>query len=334
MWAYIARRLLGLIPVLLGITLLVFVVFHFTQDPVQVVLGVHGSPAQQAALRHDLGLDRPVLEQYWTFLTHLLRGDMGQSWMLRRPVLPEILHRIPHTIELTLAAMLITVVIGLVVGIVSAIRPNSVGDAVGMVGSLTAMSMPVYWLGLILISYLAARNRIFPMNGAMDPVLLSNYKGNDFYIFWSLFTGHWTYLKDAFWHLVLPACTLAAATTALLARMTRGAMIEVIRQDFIRTARAKGLSGWVTVWKHALKNALIPILTVIGLQVGGLLSGAVLTETVFTWPGVGTLTTTAVFNQDLPLVQGSVLVVAVLFVLVNLVVDLLYAWVDPRIHYS
>lgn len=335
MAGYIARRFLQLVPVLLGITLLVFFVFHYTADPTQIILGLHGSEQQRQALRKELGLDDPVLVQYGRYVSGVARGDLGTSWMRKSPVAREIADKFPHTVELTIAAMLITVVVGILVGVLSAIKPYSIIDYFTMTTALLAVSIPVFVLGLFFISFFAVKMGWLPINGRMTATLLDQFKPpTGFYLTYALFTGKWAYFKDLAAHMLMPAVVLASSTTALLARMTRATMLEVVQQDYIRTARAKGLSQRVVIYKHALKNAMIPIVTVIGLQFGTLLGGALLTESIFTWPGLGTLTISAVEAQDLPLVQGVVILVATLFVAANLAVDLLYAYIDPRIKYS
>lgn len=335
MAAYIARRLLQLIPVLVGITLLVFLIFHYTADPTQIILGLHGSERQRQALRAELGLDDPVPIQYARYVGGVVRGELGNSWMRKTPVAREIATKFPHTVELTVAAMTLTVFLGILIGVISAVRPYSAIDYISMSGALVAVSVPVFVLGLVLISIFAVRLDLLPINGRMSASLLDQFKPpTNFYITYALFTGKWVYLKDLLSHLLMPAVVLASATTALLARMTRATMLEVVRQDYIRTARAKGLSQRVVIYKHALKNAMIPVVTVIGLQFGSLLGGALLTESIFTWPGLGSLTISAVQAQDLPLVQGVVMLVATLFVTANLVVDVLYATIDPRIRYA
>jgi len=332
---YIARRLLQLVPVLLGITLLVFLIFHFTSDPTQVILGMHGSAQQREALREQLGLNDPVLVQYARYLGNAVQGDLGNSWMRKTPVSSEIAQKFPHTVELTVIAMAITIVVGILIGVISAVKTYTVTDYISMTVALIALSIPVFVLGLFFISIFSVKLGWLPINGRMSAALLDSFKPpTNFYLTYALFTGKWAFLKDLASHIVMPAVVLSGATTALVARMTRTTMLEVIRQDYIRTARAKGLSQRVVIFRHALKNAMIPIVTVIGLQFGHLLGGALLTESVFTWPGVGTLTISAVEAQDLPLVQGVVIMVATLFVLANLAVDLTYAFFDPRIKYA
>ncbi|MHB8156252.1 MAG: ABC transporter permease [Desulfocucumaceae bacterium] len=334
MLKYIAHRLLLLIPVLFGVSLFVFLVLHlFTTDPAAMMLGQHATSEQVAALREQLGMNDPLYIQFWHFLKDMLHGDFGRSLMTRAPVMEEILTRFPATIELALAAILIASAVGITVGVISAVKQYSLFDYLSMIGALTGVSMPIFWLGLMLIILFSVTLGWLPVSGrtdvGMDPATITN-----FYIIDSIITGDWEALYSALRHLALPAIALASYSTAIIARMTRSTMLEVVRQDYIRTARAKGLSERLVVYKHALRNALIPIITVIGLQMGSLLGGAVLTETVFSWPGIGSLLVSAILAGDYPLVQGSVIIIATTYVMVNLVVDVLYSYLDPRIHYS
>ncbi len=335
MLRYIGRRLLHLIPTVIGISVLVFLLFRLVADPAEAILGLHGTPAQKEELRRTLGLYDPLYVQYGRYLWGLLQGDLGLSWYLKRPVAAEVLGHFPHTLELTVAAMLITAVLGIGTGVVAAVRRQTWVDYLAMMVSLLAVSMPIFWLGLVVIGTFAARLAWFPMNGRLDPVLLADFHApTDFYVAYSLLKGNWPVLLNLLHHLALPAIVLATATTALVARLTRSTMLEVIRQDFVRTARAKGLGERTVIFRHALRNALIPVVTVLGLQFGSLLGGAVLTETVFSWPGIGLLTLQAIGNNDLPLIQGIVILGALVFVLINLVVDLSYLLLDPRIRYA
>lgn len=303
MLAYIRRRvLLGLFTVL-GVSVGVFMMVHVVPgDPVLVMLSEFASPADQQALREQLGLNKPLYIQYWRYMTSALRGDLGRSVRSNRTVVSEIAWRLPNTIRLALAALFLATVIGGASGVISAVRRNTVLDHTTMVGVLMGLSMPSFWLGLMLMIVFAVWLEWLPVAG---------YEG-------------WRYL-------VLPGITLSAAPAAVLARLTRSSMLEVLNQDFVRTARAKGLRERTVVVKHALKNSLIPVVTVLGLQVGYLLGGAVITETVFAWPGVGRLVVDAILARDFPVVQGTVLVIALGFVVVNLIVDVLYAYLDPRI---
>ncbi len=306
MWAYIAKRLLLAIPVILGVAFVVFAMVRIVPgDPAQIIAGEAATKEFVEAVRKDLGLDRPLLEQFVSFVGNLLRGDFGRSVRSRAPVVIEVRARLPNTISLTLAGMLVAITVGVTAGVVSAVRPYSLVDTAVMLVALAGLSMPVFWSGLMLILVFAVWLGWLPAVGTGTPA-----------------------------HLILPAVTLGMATAAIIARMTRSSMLEVLRSDYIRTARAKGLADPSVISRHAFRNALIPVITVVGLQMGTLLSGAVLTESVFAWPGIGRLLVEGILTRDYPIVQAAVLVVALAFVLVNLFVDVLYAIVDPRIHYD
>ena len=313
---YLVRRLLLLVPVLMGVSVIVFLVLHLAPgDPAEIMLGSQATQADRMRLRADLGLDDPLYLQYGRWMGHVVQGDLGRSLWMRRPVLGEVLTRLKATLLLTATALVISSIGGVALGVLSATRPNSLLDRTSAVASLFGASMPVFWLGIVLMVLFSLVLGWLPASGMYAP-----YGGGD--------------LVDLVKHLVLPAITLAAASITIVARLTRAAMLEVLGQDFIRTARAKGLVERSVVVRHALKNAMVPIVTVIGVQAGYLLGGAVLTETVFAWPGVGTLMVQGILARDIPLVQGCVLVVALTFVLVNLTVDLLYVFLDPRIRYE
>jgi len=338
MLRYIVRRLLLLFPVLFGVCLLVFLVLHvFTVDPTSVILGQHATAEKQAALRAELGLNDPLYVQFGHYLAGVVTLDFGRSLFTKAPVIQEIGVRFPATIELTLAALLLASLVGIAVGIISAIKQYSFWDYLSMFGALLGVSMPIFWLGLIFIDLFAVKLGWLPTSNRLDPstdmVIYTNFFVIDSIIH-GFQTGDWGALWDTLRHLIMPAVVLGAASTAVIARMTRSSMLEVVRQDYVRTARAKGLSARAVILKHALKNAMIPIVTVIGLQFGSLLGGAVLTETIFSWPGIGSLTFMAIDHSDFPLVQGTVLLSATVYVLVNLAVDILYAFIDPRIHYA
>jgi peptide/nickel transport system permease protein len=313
---YLARRLLLLVPVLAGVSIVIFMVLHLSPgDPVEIMLGSQATEDDRDRLRRDLGLDQPLPVQYAHWLGQVVRGDLGRSLWMKRPVLTEVLGRFKATLVLTGTALVLSTAVGIALGVASASRPHSVLDRTSTVASLFGASMPSFWLGIVLMVVFALRLGWLPASGMYAP-----YDGGD--------------LRDLLAHLVLPAVTLAAASVTIVARLTRAAMLETLGQDYIRTARAKGVVERAVVLRHGLKNALIPIVTVVGVQAGYLLGGAVLTETVFAWPGVGTLMVQGILARDFPLVQGCVLVVALSFVLVNLAVDLLYAWLDPRIRYE
>lgn len=333
MWAYAARRLLGLIPVLIGISLLVFLFLHLIPgDPALVLLGERASVEQVAALREKLGLNQPLYIQYFLFIRDLLRGDLGNSIFNLLPVRDQLAGRWPATFELALTAMLIAIVIGIPLGILAAVRKNSLADNLSTIFSLIGVSMPVFWLGLLLIYLFAVNLQWLPPSGRIGIDAGASFKTiTNFYVLDAILQRR--DLWDVVAHLLLPAITLGTIPLAILTRITRGAMLEVLNQDYVRTARAKGLTERVVIWRHALKNALLPVVTIIGLQFGTLLGGAVLTETIFSWPGIGSWIYEGILNRDYPVVQGGVIFVALMFVVVNLLVDLSYALLDPRIQY-
>jgi peptide/nickel transport system permease protein len=315
MTRYVAQRVLSLIPVLLGVTLLVFLVMQLAPgDPAQIILGPKATETSLAQLRRELGLDQPLHIQYGRWLSRVVQGDWGRSIQLKREVLPFVLDRFRNSAYLMLLAMLLACAVGVPVGVWSAIRQYSLGDRLGMVTVVMGFSIPIFWLGIILQIVFGLQLGILPVSGLQSP-------------------GQ-TGASDLLKHLILPALTLATGATALIARMTRSSMLEVIRQDYVRTARAKGLNERLTINRHALKNALIPIVTIIGLQVGYLLGGDILVELVFTYPGLGLAMVNGILARDFPLVQGAILLVASSYVLVNLLVDLAYAYLDPRIRYE
>ncbi|HIQ05670.1 MAG TPA: ABC transporter permease [Anaerolineae bacterium] len=334
MGQYIARRLLALIPVLLGVSILVFsLVRMIPGDPVVVMLGERARPEDIARVREEMGFNRPIYIQYVEWLGRVLRGDLGTSIINRTPVMSELKQRLPATIEMILAGMLIGVTIGVSVGILSAIKQNSWLDIASMFGALIGVSMPIYWLALVLIYALAVNRKIFPPSARLD-VELVVVRHTGFMLIDTLLMNDFKLFLNAVWHLILPSFVLSTVIMPILARLTRSSMLEVLRQDYVRTARAKGLREQVVIIRHALKNALLPVITVIGLQLGGLLGGALLTETIFSWPGMGLWTYRAILGRDYPIVQGAVLISATIYVFVNLVVDISYAYLDPRIRYG
>ena len=313
MGRYVLRRLWQTIPVLFGVSLLAFAVMHVVPgDPVRLIAGPDAPESVVERIRVELGLDRPLHEQYWSFLSRALRGDLGRSLRSRAPVADEILARFPATLELTTASMVIAVIVGVPLGLIAAVRRATWVDYVAMTTSLSTLSMPVFWLAIVAIWLFSLQLGWLPVSGRGGPL--------------------WQW--DGLRHMVLPAATLATTSIAITSRLTRSGMLDVLGREYVTTARAKGLPPVSVVTKHALKNALIPVVTVVGLQYGFLLGGAVVTETIFAWPGVGRLAMSAILQRDYPVVQGCVLLVAVLFVMVNLLVDLLYGWLDPRIRYE
>lgn len=336
MGIYIVRRLLNLIPVLLGITLLVFAFLHLIPgDPAVVMAGERATPEQVAALREQLGLNQPLPIQYLVFLGNLLRLNFGTSIISGVPIAEEIRTRWPATFELSVAAMLVATILGIPAGVLAAVRKNSAVDNLTMSGSLLGVSLPVYWLGLLLVYLFAVNLQWLPPSGRISIDAGFNFKPiTGFYVLDALLQGDFRALQDVLAHLILPAITLGTIPLAILARITRSAMLEVLSQDYIRTARAKGLLERWVILKHALKNALLPVVTIIGLQFGTLLGGAILTETIFSWPGIGSWIYEGILSRDYPVVQGGVVFVAVAFVLINLLVDLSYGFLDPRIQYQ
>ena len=336
MWLYIVKRLLSLVPVLLGITLLVFGFLHFIPgDPAVALLGERGTPEQIAALREQLGLNRPLVTQYLIFLNHLLHFNLGVSIISGIPVADEIRQRFPATLELAIAAMLVALLVGVPAGILAAVRKNRWLDNLTMTGSLIGVSLPVYWLGLLLIYLFAINLHWLPPGGRISIDAGFKFKPiTGFYVLDALLRLDGSTLKDVLAHLLLPAIALGTIPLAILARITRSAMLETLSQDYIRTARAKGLPERWVILRHALKNALLPIITIAGLQFGTLLGGAILTETIFSWSGIGSWIYDGILARDYPVVQGGVITVAIAFVLINLLVDLSYTVFDPRIQFK
>jgi len=331
MIGFIIRRILAVIPTLLGITIIIFMMLAITPgDPAELLLGERATKESLEAMREYLGLNKPLYVQYGMFLKRVAKFDLGETIWTRQKVWIEIKERFPATIELTVAAMIISSFFGVLLGIISATKQYSWFDYVSMLGSLFGVSMPVFWLGLMLMLIFSLSLGLFPMSGRLgvdtELTVITN-----FFVVDSILTGNWAALKDALMHLALPAIALSTIPLAIVARMTRSSMLEVLRQDYIKTARAKGLSEVKIVLKHALRNGLIPVVTVVGLQFGLLLGGAILTETVFAWPGVGKWLYDGVVKRDYMVIQGGTLLVATIFVIINLIVDMLYAVINPRI---
>lgn len=316
MTRYVFRRVLQTIPVVWGASLVVFLLIQMIPgDAASVLLGGSATPAEVAALRQQMGLDDPLVDQYVRWITRVLHGDLGISSQTKTPVLTVLLGKFPNTVLLAVSAMALATVLGVTVGVISATRRHSLFDRVSMFAALFGNSMPVFWLGLILIIVFSLNLGWFPSGG------IQSVRGEG---------GFLELLK----HLVLPTIALSSAATALTARMVRSSMLEVINQDYITTARGKGQIERMVIWRHALRNALLPVVTVLGLQFGHLLGGAVLTETVFVWPGVGLAIYGAISARDIPLIQGGILMTATTFVVINLLVDIVYAYLDPRIRYG
>ncbi len=334
MLRFLRWRLLQLGPVLLGVSILVFFGMHLIPgDVAQLLLGDKGTDADLQRMRHQLGLDQPVYIQYFRFLGGALQGDFGESIRTRQPVIWEIEQALPVTVELSLAALAFAVVAGLLIGVLAARFPHSALDTGSMVGVLVGVSMPVFWTGILLLIVFGGILGWLPLGGVMDGSLtVRRITGAP--LLDGVLAGSWPIVWSAGRHLVLPALALGATAMAAIARMARSTMLDVLGLDFIRTARAKGLAERRVVSRHALRNALLPVVTLVGLQLGLLLSGAVLTETIFALPGLGRLAITSVLARDYPLVQGVVLIAAGVFVVANLLVDVLYVYLDPRVRYQ
>ncbi|MDR1599248.1 MAG: ABC transporter permease [Oscillospiraceae bacterium] len=330
---YIAKRVLMAIPVIWGIVTIVFILMRvFSHNPAFLLLGQHATADKVAELTRYLGLDQPIWKQYLIYLGQLARGDLGTSLFTKQPVLTEIMERMPATIELAVFSVVISSIIGVTLGVVCAVKQNSVLDRVLQVTGLTGISLPRFWLGLMLIIAAAVRLKILPVSGRFNfmnqPETITGFMLIDCVI-----TGDWSALGSTLRYLILPSLTIAVASIGSFMRYTRSTMLEVIRQDYIRTARAKGVAESRVVSRHALKNALIPVVTVIGMELGGLFSGSVLTETIFAWPGVGQYIVNGINNTDYAVVQSGCMLVAVIAVAMNLLIDILYGYLDPRIRY-
>jgi len=312
MKTYLLRRLLMMIPTLLGIGTVVFIIIRLAPgNPAEILLGDYATPEAVALLKEKMGLDRPLYQQYGLYLWHLLQGDFGRSYVTNRLVLPEIIRHLPYTLELAGAAVLLSILIGLPAGMVSAVKRDTLFDRISTVAALFLASMPLFWLGILLMLFFSIKLGWFPLIGAGDPASI-----------------------DALRYLILPSMALAGTPTALVARITRSSVLEIIEQDFIKVARAKGLEENRVVLKHVLKNAMIPVTTVIGLNMGQLLGGSVVIEMVFARPGLGKLLIDSIHGRDYFQVQGTVIIIASLFVVVNFLVDLTYSLFDPRIRYQ
>jgi peptide/nickel transport system permease protein len=333
MTTYIARRVLLLFPLLFGISLVTFIGMHVIPgDASSALTGQGVTAADIARVRRQLHLDQPIVVQYGYFLAGIVHGDVGISLRTHNPVMQDVAQALPTTIQLTLAALVIAVMVGVSVGIFAATHRGSFLDTISMSTVLVGVSMPVFWTGILLLILFGATLQWLPIGGTLDTgVTLHRITGMT--VLDSVLTGNVDALRSSVQHLILPAVTLALFPMASISRMTRTTMVEELGADHVRTARAKGLPRGAVVWKHALRNALIPVVTVIGLQLGLLLSGAVLTETVFALPGIGQLAVTSILYRDYPVVQGVVIIAAFLFVIVNLGVDILYALLNPRIEY-
>jgi peptide/nickel transport system permease protein len=324
---------LQVIPVLLGVSIVVFfMVRAIPGDPAQIMLGQQATQTQVQQVRESMGLDKPIFVQYGLFLKNALRGDLGDSIVTGRPVTTELLVRLPATLELTAFAMLVAILVGVPVGVIAAVRQYSALDKTTSVLALTGISMPIFWLAMILVVIFGVNLELLPFPGRLGPTTaITSITG--LVLVDSLLTFNFAGFWDGLLHLIMPALALATIPMAVIMRMTRSSMLEVLNEDYVRTARAKGVAPRRVVFKHALRNALLPTITVIGLQTGLLMGGAIITETIFSWPGIGLYAYQSVSSRDYASIQGVVLYGALLFVLINLVVDVLYAILDPRVRY-
>ena len=331
---YAFKRFCTIIPVLVGISIIVFGFIHLIPgDPAVTMLGERATPERVQEVRIQLGLDQPLYTQYGIYVGKILRGDLGTSILRGDPVLHDLMRRFPATVELALSAILIAVLIGIPAGIVSAVWQNSIFDGCSRLIALTGVSMPIFWLGLMLAWVFGVMLGWLP-TGFRLGTSITLTPVTHFNLLDSLITGNGAAFTASLRHLVLPAVALSTIPMAVINRMTRASLLEVLSQDYIRTAEAKGLPQRGVILRHAMRNALLPVMTVTGLQVGRLLSGAILTETIFSWPGIGLWIYEAIQARDYPIVQGATLFIATIFVLVNLLTDCLYAIVDPRIKYD
>jgi peptide/nickel transport system permease protein len=334
MLRFVVRRLLLLVPILLGLSILVFAwIRALPGSPAESLLGEHATPQAVTQIRHQYGLDRPIYVQYGRYLKTLLDLNFGTSIATQRAVTYEIAHRFPATVELALAAMVFAIALGIPLGFLAAKRHGRLYDHVSLVASLIGISIPIFFLGLILKYVFAVRLGWLPSIGR-ENVLAERAHPTNFYILDAIIERDPGALWDAIKHLILPAIALGSIPLAIVARITRAAVLDVQNEDYVRTARAKGLPPLAVDNRHVLRNALLPVVTIIGLQTGLLLSGAVLTETIFAWPGIGSWLKDAIFNRDYPVLQGGILFVAIVFVVVNLIVDISYALINPRIRLS
>lgn len=328
---FILKKLAQVIPTLLGLSILIFLMIHMVPgDPAEMMLGERANENSLKELRRDLGLDQPLYVQYGLFMSRLAKGDLGRSLATNEKISTEIRQHFPATLELSLVAIIFAIFFGMLAGIISATRQYSLFDYGSMILSLIGVSMPIFWLGLVLMIVFSVKLCWLPLSGRLSYDIILDPITN-LYLVDSILQGDWVAFKDALWHLIMPAFTLSTIPMAIIARMTRSSMLEVLRQDYIRTARAKGLSPRAVHYKHALRNALIPVVTIIGLQFSILLGGAILTETIFAWPGIGSWLLNAVYARDFNAVQGGTMLIALVFVLINVLVDIMYAWINPRI---
>lgn len=333
MLQYIIKRIIALIPVLFGIMLLVFLAMHFVPgDIAQTLIGEKGGHEEVVKLRHDLGLDRPIYVQFGIFLRRAVTGNFGVSYQTMEPATQAVMRAFPVTMQLSLVAILFSLIIAIPTGIIAAVRQYSLFDNFLMGGAVLGISLPVFWTATLLMMLFSLRLRWFPFTGIIS-IGVSIHDITGFQMVDALITGNWSGFIDVLRHLILPGIALGALPMAIIARMMRSSLLEVLQKDYVNTARAKGVREVKVLTKHALRNALLPVITVIGLQFGNLLCGAILTETVFAMPGIGRLAVTSILFRDYPIVEALVFFTALAVVVVNLLVDISYAYIDPRIRY-
>lgn len=336
MLQFIFKRLMTVIPTFLGITFLTFALIHaIPGDPIEIMAGERGiSPERHAAMMHQLGLDQPLYLQYFHYVTGIFQGDLGASLVNHQPVLSEFAARFPATMELAIFAVVFAVLVGLPLGIIAAVKRGTIFDHGVIAIAQAGYSMPIFWWALLLILFCSVQMGWTPVAGRLDEAQFWIEQPTGFMVIDTLLSGEPGAFADAIRHLILPAIVLGTIPMAVIARMTRSSMLEVLGEDYIRTARSKGMAPWRVIIVHALRNALIPVVTVIGLQVGIMLSGAILTETIFSWPGIGKWLIDAISRRDYPVVQGSILLIATIIIVVNLLVDIIYGVVNPRIRHT
>ncbi len=334
MFSYLLKRLMWTIPTLIGVTIMVFSMVHLAPgDPAVAMLGEKANPQSVKELREQMGLDKPLYTQYFIYMKNILHGDFGRSANSYEPVWREFADRFPATMELATTAMIIATFFGILAGIISAIKRYSIFDYASMFGALAGVSMPVFWLGLLLIYFFSVKLGWLPVSGRLGYEYdIEHITG--LYLVDSLLVKDYDAFWDALKHLILPAVALGTIPMAIIARMTRSSMIEVMKEEYIKTARAKGCSRFQVVVIHALRNALMPVVTIIGLMLGSLFAGSILTETTFSWPGIGKWLVNAVYQRDFPVIQSATLIIASMFIVINLIVDLLYALINPKIRLS
>ena len=334
MFSFIVKRLLWAVPTLFGVSLLVFFMVHLTPgDPAMMLLGDHANKESVAKVREELGLNKPLYVQYMIFAKKAITLDFGNSIKSKQPVIDEFEDRFPATAELSLVAMIFAIIFGILAGIISAVKRYSIFDYGSMFVALAGVSMPVFWLGLVMIYFFAVKLGWLPVSGRLSYEFFID-RVTGFYLIDTLLAHNIPAFWDALRHLIMPAIALGTIPMAIIARMTRSSMIEVMKEEYIRTARAKGCSRFQVIFIHALRNAMMPVITVIGLMLGTLFAGAILTETTFSWPGIGKWLVNAVYQRDFPIIQSTTLVIATMFIFVNLIVDILYAFINPKIRLS